>query len=429
MKTSKSTTEKGTIELEVELERADIEKYLKRAAEHLASHASIDGFRKGNAPYDVVCRHVGGEAVVYQEALQAIVGGTLPGALKELPEEIIGQPDIMIQKMVPPFGVSYKATLMISPAVQLGSYEALKVKKQDTAVDDKEVEQVLRELREMRAEEKSVERTAQKGDVVELDIVVKQNGVPIENGASKGTKIILGEERFIPGFEDKIVGVKKDETRTFELIFPERYHEKSLAGKPAEFDVHVAQVSERILPELTDDFVKSLGHADTVVDMKKQVRERLAHEKESEAQEKFQIACMEALAKESKIETIPDGVIDNEVLRMLQEMKQHVAQQGIAFDDYLKSLSKSEDDLKKDFRHNATERVKLSLVAKAYGGEHKITISEKDVDAEVAMYKKAYQNQPQILTRLDSDEYRDEIRSRLQSRKIFGHLAEQVGKK
>jgi len=414
------------LEFFVELERGDIEKYLQRAASSLSQRTPIDGFRKGSAPYDVVCRHVGGEAVVYQEALQSIVAGTLPSVFRDAGSDTLGQPNIAIQKMVPPFGITYKATVAIVPPVTLGDIEKIKVKKRDASFDEKEVEDVLGRLRNMAAEEKAVDRPARAGDVLELAITVKQDGKVIDRGTSSGVRLVLGEGAFIPGFEEKVQGATKGETRTFELTFPAEYYEKNLAGKPAEFVVEIQNVFERTVPELTDVFVKSLGHAETVEDLKKQVRESLQSEKEKEAEEKFEIACMEALVKASTVGEIADSVIGDEVERMLREMKHNVSEQGIPFEDYLKHLKKSEEDLKKEFRSGALERITLSLVARIYGASKGIAVSDDELDKEIDIYRKAYQSQPDVLSRLDSDEYRQDIRNRIQSKKIFKTLVREI---
>jgi len=414
------------LELVVDLERADIERDLQRAAKHIAEHVEIPGFRKGASPYNILARHIGGEAKIYEEALQSIVGRTLEAAINERGLAVAGQPDISITKMVPPFGVSYKAVITLFPSVVLGDVSGIKLKKTEPTVADEEVEKVIHNLREMRAVETVVDRHAAQGDVVVLDLEVLRGGVVIENGASKDFHLILGEGRFIPGFEDRIIGLKAGDTKEFELTFPDEYYEKSLAGKPAQFKVSVKQIKERTMPELNDEFARALGHAQTADDLKKQIRESLQHEKEHEERERFEMACIDALVKQSTIGEMPESLVANEAQKMIAELEQSVARQGMKFDDYLASIKKSKEDLAREFLPKAEHRVKLSLVGREFGKQEKIEASDAEVAVELDIAKKSYQSQPEVLSRLASREYRDYVRNMLVSRKIFKSLADNV---
>ena len=175
----------AVLELIVELLRADIESDLQRTAKHLSEHLDIPGFRKGMAPYDMVSRHIGGEAKIYEEALQSIVGRTLEDAVRKRNLDVAGQPEISIQKMVPPFGVSYKAVILLLPKVELCDVSKIKLDRKDVNTSDEDVESVVNDLRKMRAAEVQVDRPAKLSDKVLLDLEVKRGGVVIENGASK----------------------------------------------------------------------------------------------------------------------------------------------------------------------------------------------------------------------------------------------------
>lgn len=414
------------MELVVALDRTDIEQDLRRAAKRLAEHIDVPGFRKGAAPYDIVSRHIGGEARVYEEALQSIAGRTLESIIRERNLEVAVQPDISIQKMVPPFGVSYKAVMSLLPSVQLGDVSNIKLKRNDVRATDEDVEKVINNLREMYAKEAAVDRPAQQGDRVILDLEVKRGGVPIENGTSKDFPLILGEGRFIPGFEEHVVGLKAGDKKSFELTFPEQYYEKSLAGKPAQFSVLVKQVFLRALPAAGDAFAKDLGHAQTAEELRKQIRESLQYEKEYTERERFEMACMDELVKRSQISELAEPLIVGEAQKMLAELEQSVAQQGANFDDYLASIKRSREDLGREFRPKAEHRLKVSLVGREFGRKWNVSASDDEVKQELAVAKKAHQNQPELLVRLESREYREHIRNILVSRKIFQRLAEKV---
>ena len=418
----------STQELVFDLERSDIEGDLQRAAKHLAEHVEVPGFRKGAAPYDVLARHLKGEAKIYEEALQRIVGRTLEAAVRERNVDVAGEPHISVTKMVPPFGVSYKAVLTLFPSVALGDVSNIKLEKKEAKAADEDVEKVITNLREMYAKEAGVDRAAAAGDKVVLDLDVKRDGVVIENGTSKGFHLILGEGRFIPGFEEQIMGLKAGDTKEFELTFPDEYYEKSLAGKPATFSASITQVMERTLPAVDDVFAKDLGHSQTAEDLRKQIRESLQFEKEREEEERFEMAAMDELVKRSTFGEIPEQLVTGEAQKMLAELEQNVVRQGMKFDDYLTSIRKSKEDLTRELRPQAEHRAKISLVGREFGKQQNIQVSEEEVAAEIAIAKKAYQSRPELLARFESREYREYVRNMLASRKIFARLAEKVSK-
>ncbi|MBI2051127.1 MAG: trigger factor [Parcubacteria group bacterium] len=426
MQISENKLSASVLELVFDLERGDIEQDLQCAAKHIAEHIEIPGFRKGTAPYDVLARHIGGEAKIYEEALQSIVGRTLGAAVRERNMDASGEPDISITKMVPPFGVAYKAAIVLLPSVTLGDISSITLEKKEVKASDAEVEKVISNLRELHAAEAAADRPAQHGDRVVLDLEVKRANAAIEHGASKDFPLVLGEGRFIPGFEEQIMGLKAGDKKEFELMFPDGYYEKSLAGKPAQFAVSIKQVFERTVPEMDDAFAQELGHSQTADDLRTQIRESLQYEKEREERERFEMAAMDELVRRSEFGEIPDQLIAREARKMLAELEQNVARQGMKFEDYLESIKKPKDDLAREFRPQAEHRVKVSLVGRELGKREQIKISDDDVARELAIAKKAYASQPELAAELESPRYRDYVRNMLVSRKIFKALAEKV---
>jgi trigger factor len=428
MDKQENKTSETTIELTIDLERDDIEQDLQNTAQEISKELRIPGFRAGHAPYDVVSRHVGGEAKLYEHALEKIVNRTARKVLDEKKYNSIGQPVIAIQKMVPPFGISYKITLSLMPEIELGEAGKIKIKKEEPKVEEKDIQQVINNLQDMRTQESAVTREAKIGDKAVLDFEVKREGVTIENGSSKDYPLVIGDNKFIPGFEEQIIGLKTGDKKSFELEFPKQYHEKSLAGKIAMFDVVIKQVFERTTPEFNDAFAKILGSAQTAEELKKQITENLKHERTREAEEKFHMQVMEELVKLSKVGEIPEQAIKEEADKMLHELEHSISQQGMKIEDYLKSIKKTQDELQTEFKPKAEHRLKLGLVARKFGKQENISISDQEVLTELETAKKAYANQPELLGRLEQDEYKNYVRNMLMSKKTFEKLAEKVSK-
>lgn len=428
MNITENKPNEASLEITVDLERSDIEADLQKAAKHIGEHINIAGFRPGQAPYDIVARHLGGEAKIYEEALRAIVSRTLPKIIIEKKLETVGRPEISIQKMVPPFGISYKAVLSLMPKVELGDVAKIKVKAKAVSHDLAEVEKVIDQLLEMRMSEVAVERAAQMGDKAVLDFEVKKDNVVIEGGQGKDYHLVLGSGQFIPGFEEQLVGLKSNEEKNFELPFPDNYHAKHLAGAKAQFGVKLKQVFERTKPELTDEFAQSLGGYETAAKLREQIEANVKQDKEAKENERFELDCMEELLKLSKVGPLPEKSLDEEVDKMLHELQHNVEERGMKWEDYLQSIKKTVEDLKKDFRSKAEHRLKLGLVARELGKAQNVVVSEAEVQTEINLTKKSYQHNPQAMTQFASADYKDYVRNVLTSRKIFATLSDRVRK-
>ena len=416
------------IEFLIDLDRADIEVDLQNTAKHISEHINIPGFRKGTATYDVVCRHIGGEAKVYEEASDIIIRKVLIKSLKDNKLDIVGRPDVSIQKMVPPLGISFKVKVVLSPKVELGDATKIKIKKLEPKVEEKDIKQVIDNLRQMRLKEFAVNREAKKGDKVILDFEIKRDNVVIENGKAHDYPLLIGDKKFIPGFEDQVIGLKANDIKKFELKFPEQYFEKSLAGKNAEFSIKIKQVFEQKMPDFDDEFAKTLGEYKSSKELREKIEENLKHEKEREEEERYQVNSMDELVKISKIDNIPDLMIEDEAHKMIHELERDISGQGIKFEDYLKSIKKSKEDLAKEFKPKAISRIKMVLVAREFGKTENIKIDKKDIEKEIEISKKAYLSQPEMLARFESDGYRQYVENALTSRAIFEKLVGKINK-
>lgn len=426
MQIQENKLSESTLEIIFELDRADIEHDLQKAGRRLSEGLAIPGFRPGLAPYDVVCRQVGGEAKVYEEAIDGIVRRTLSPIISEKNLETFGAPEISVQKVAPPFGISYKAIISLLPMVTLGDISKIKVERKTVKTEPNEVDKVIEELRRLRVSEAAVSRALQAGDKAILDFEIKRDNVAIEGGKAIDYPLIIGEGRFIPGFEDNLIGASAGDTKTFTLSFPENFYDKNLVGKSAEFTVKIKQIFERILPEFNDEFAQTVGNVKTAGALRQQIEDNLQKEKEAEEQERFELACMEELLGLSKVGELPEASVKEETEKMLHELEHNIGSRGLKFEDYLTSIKKTKEDLANGFKPRAEHRLRISLVARAFGREENIEIGEDEIDKEVELSKKIYQQSPEMLKQFASQEYRDYVRNILTSRKIFARLAEKV---
>lgn len=424
MKVDRKDLDKNQVELSVEVSVEEMKPHLDKAALKLSQKSKIPGFRPGKAPYDLIKARVG-EMAIYQEALESIINATFYQVVTEQKLITVGQPEIKVEKLAPGNPLIYKAIVPLMPEVTLGNWQTKKIDKKTVKVEEDEVKQTLSQLQAMRAQEVLVDRIANTKDKVEVDFEVSINKVIIEGGTSKKYPIILGEGRMIPGFEDKIIGLKANDEVEFDLKFPAKYMQENLAGKEAHFKVKVLGVYERKLPEIDDAFSKELGF-DKAETLKKQVEENIQKDKEIKETQRLEREAIEQIIASATIGEVPEKLVDNEIHKMIHELEHNVRQQGMEMAGYLKSIKKTHDDLHKDFREQAINRIKAALVLRKLAEEEKITVEEKEIDEELKKQEAHYQGNPQALENLKNPMHRQYLANMLVNQKIIKFISEKI---
>lgn len=386
-------TSSTQITIAVQVPYIELEPLLAKAAEKLSNEIEIEGFRKGKAPYEVIKQKFG-EFKILEEAARMYIEQNFTAVLEEVEKkeydgksfEPVGEPNVSITKLAPGSELEYKITLFILPPVELADYKAIAKKiiagKKVVEVTDKEAETSKDWLRESRSKTITVNRGAEMGDRVEIDYLAKHGGVKLEGFESKNHPLVLGKSRFIPGFDEKIVGMKSGEERVFELTVPGDYHAKNIASKNLQFTAKMNLVQERDVPEWNDEFVKTLGNFASAGEVEKNIRDGLKAEKEEREKERVRMATIEAIADAVKAE-IPDILIERELDKMIAELNDSIVKMGLKFEEYLGHIKKNQDDLKKEWRNDAVKRVKIALALREIAKRENIAPSEEDVQEAI----------------------------------------------
>ncbi len=282
MQVTKKDLEKSQIELTVELTLAEFEPYIVKGAEEVAKNVKIEGFRPGKAPLEVLKQKIG-EMTILEEAAHLAIHKTLDEVIEKntMERQAFGQPNVSITKLAPNNPLEYKITLSLLPTVALGDYKDLKIKEEEVKMDEKELAKSLKELQEMRAVEVLSEEPIKKGDKAVVDIKMFLDKVPVEGGQHNDLAVLVGKEYFVPGFDDHLIGAKKDEERKFNLPYPDDHHQKNLAGKLVEFEVKVKDAYTRAIPELNDQFA-GFFQVKNLEELKKTITDSLLAEKKKE---------------------------------------------------------------------------------------------------------------------------------------------------
>lgn len=422
MNIQKKDLEKSQVELAVELNVDDILPYLKHTATHLSQHKNIPGFRPGKAPYEVIRKNMGDE-LIFKEALDEIVNGTLQAAILQEKVRAFGDPELNFTK-TEPNQIIYTAKFNILPEVKINDWQKEKIKAAEVTVTKEEVDAAVKQLTQMLIKEAAVDRPAQNGDKVFVDFDVLVNGVPIEGGSSKNFGVIIGEGKMIPGFEEQLIGTKAGETKDFKLNFPTEY-KPELAGKEAEFKITVNSVLERIEPTIDDELAKKLG-VESKKELYSKMEENIKLEKKEREDQRIQIEAVKKVVDLSDIGEIPEQLVESETEKIIHEFEHDLSHQGMQIDHYLKGIGKALEDVKKEFRPKALDRIKTSLVLDELIEQEKLSVDIKDVEKEIELQKQHYKDQPQALEDIGRAGYKNYLYNRMLNKKAIDFIASKI---
>lgn len=386
--------DKNQIRLTIEVDAAAVDAAMEKSFQQVARRVNIPGFRRGKAPRATVERYVGKGAIM-EGALDALLTPSYREALDQQDIDPIAQPDIDIVEFEAGKPLRYTAVVTVKPEVELGQYTGLGVAREVREVTDEDVNKQIDALRERSAQLVPAAEGTElaKGQFAVVDFEGFIDDVAFPGGKGENYTLEIGSGTFIPGFEDQLVGAKAGESRDVHVTFPEDYRAKDLAGKAARFAVTVKEIKVKELPALDDEFAKGLGSFQTVEELRQTVRNNLVHIAEDEARAKQTAEAVGKVVDASQVE-IPDIMIEARIDAMLDDIAHRMEAQGLKLEQYLQTTNKTMDDLRGEFREQATKAVKRDLVLEAVAKKENLKAEDIDVDQEIARMAEAYNQQP-----------------------------------
>ncbi|MDX9913090.1 MAG: trigger factor [Candidatus Moranbacteria bacterium] len=419
---------KSKVEFKLVITWDNWKSFLDEAAEKISKEIKIEGFRPGKAPKAIVEQKVGKDLILSTAAENAIKKA-YPQEIKKLELDVIGSPEISIAKLAEGNDLEVMVVASVMPKVELKKYTdevnklnlAYAQEKTEVAAEDilKEIEKIAKS----RAKLVTVRREAKKDDSVVIDFEVKRNGVVIEGGVAKDHNLILGSEVFIPGFEDQIIGMKEGEEKEFELKFPKEYHEKNLAGNPAQFKVNIKLVQEREIPAIDDEFAKSLGNFKDLEDLKNNIKKGMQKEQDFRRQEKRRGDIMEILITKTELsDELPEILVHEEIHKMLHELEGQIQQMGMSLADYVGQMGKTIDDLEKDWIPQAQKRIKAALALEQIIKEKEIEVPSEKIEEAMNKTLQFYKNEKDAKSKIDMKRLFDYTSGMLKNEEAFKML-------
>ncbi len=413
--------------LEIEVPSDEVDRHFATAYKHVAERTKVPGFRPGKAPRHVIDRFVGRNSVL-AEAIDHLVSDSYDRALDQANVVPIDQPEVDIDpsSVVEGQPITFTATVPVRPEVELGSYSDYSFQLETPEVTDEQVEQVIAELREQQATLRPIDdRAARDGDIASVKFIGTVEGEPFEGGSADRMPLVIGEDRMIPGWEANLVGMKIGDESGFNITFPDDYRVEELQGRQTHFEVELLDLREKLLPELTDDFAKSVGDVETVDELRSEIREAMEKRAGAEARHAFGDRIIDFATTNATVE-IPEVMVTNEIEIMRDELRTRLARQSIGMEQYLALSKQSPEELVTELREPATRRVKTLLVLSAIAEKEGVDASDADIEAEIAEQLARYDNDAKLREYLTSRRGRSYLRMTLRNRTLIDRLVERA---
>ncbi len=357
-------------------------KFFDNAFRIIAADLEVKGFRRGKVPLEIAQGRISSKDIL-EKGAELAVRETYPDIVTKQKLETVGSPRVHVTKVARGSPFVYEARVAVLPKILLPDYTNLKIEPREVTVGENEVGEALNWLRKSRAKQRAVPREAQKGDYTVIDFTSRLEGAPVEGGASRNHGFILGEGRFVEGFEDQIEGKKAGDAVSFSLPFPGDFPHTFLAGKTVDFEVTVKSVEEREVPPENDEFARGLGTFPDLAFLRESIRKGLMAEKEAREKERFRAELLEKLCETIDVE-IPDILREHELDKMAAELRSSVEAGGLRFENYLKDVLKKDiSDLRKDWEKQAEKRIRAALVLKEIAKKEEISVSEEEVEEKI----------------------------------------------
>jgi trigger factor len=331
--------------LKIQIPTETVETQVESRLKSMLPRVKIDGFRPGKVPLRIVKQHYGDQ--VFQEVASELIQKSFHDALTQEDLNPAGDPAISTDGIKQGEPLEYTATFEIYPEVALTPVESLKLEKIKSSVSEADVDNMIDTLRKQRTTWEVVDRDSAEGDRVTIDFIGKVDGDAFEGGSANGVAVTIGSGSMIPGFEDKLIGLKAEDETTFNVSFPDDYQAEHLAGKEAEFEVKLIDVRESALPEIDEEFAKAFGVSDgSVEQLRKDIRGNMERELESRIRAEMKNSVMDQLVESNPLE-VPAAIVKQEAETL---QKQTAAQMP------------GTDRPVETYMDEATRRVKLGLI-------------------------------------------------------------------
>lgn len=410
--------EKSSVKLVIEV-GADVWKpALEKAYKKKRGSFSVPGFRKGKAPRKMI-ETMYGSGVFYEEAINQTYFSAYMDAIHEKDLDVVAFPQVDILD-ADQDGYTFSAVVAVRPEVKLGNYKEVTAEVPTTEVTDEMVDAEVMAYARRAQRLETVDHAVENGDTVVIDYEGFDKGEPFAGGKNENYSLEIGSGKFIPGFEEQLIGMKPGEHREIEVTFPGNYH-KDMAGKTVTFQIDLHEVKHPVLPEIDDELAKDVSEFDTLDEFKADLRKKLEGFYGRQNKMEQENAVMEALVKETEVE-VPEAMIQEEAQKVAEEYENQLRQQGQSLDQYMRVLGLKPEDFRDTIMKAAEQRVKVRLTLEEVFKAENMEITDEDLNAALEeMGKEFAMSADELKNMLDMEQFKEDQKLKKASAFIMEH--------
>ena len=377
-------------DVDVKIDGKEWKDALDAAFKVKVKNVSVDGFRKGKVPRDIYERKYGKESL-YVEAADRVIDSAYKKSLDESGLVPVTKPAVEI-KNVNEDEIVFTFAFITRPELKIKTYKNLKIKKEEVKVSKEEIEHELGHLLE-RFEETKIKETGnlENGNIAVIDFEGFRNNKPFDGGKADNYELEIGSGRFIPGFEEQLIGMKKEDEKEIEVTFPEDYPHEDLNGQKAVFKVKLHEIKEKVKRDFDKELFEDIGieGVDSKEKLEAHIKEDIKKSKEAEAEAKYEDKILEEVAKNVEVD-IPQEMVEDEIDRLVDRYKNELASQGMNINLYYQMTGTTEKELRQNMENNAYKDVLYRLMLDEIAKLEKVEISDEDASKEAEEMAKKY---------------------------------------
>ena len=374
MKSAVETLNPTRVRLTVEVPFEELKDSLDAAYKKINQQVTVKGFRKGKIPARVIDQRFGRGAVL-EEAVNDALPKFYTEAVNEAELNVLGQPEVDITELKDGETLNFTAEVDVRPTIEIPDYSGIEVEVDAVEVSDEDVEKAVSDLRERFASTSPVERAAEDGDVVTIDLEAKVDDEVLEDGVANGVSYTIGSGELLDGIDDAVKGLEAGG----EATFASELKGGSAAGKEAEVNVKVTQVAARELPELDDDFAQLASEFDTLEELKADSRKRLENMKQYDQATQAQERVLEKLLELVEV-PVPEKLLEDEIDTRKHNLEHHqLGQMGLTLDKYLEIQGKTAEEFETETREAAIKGIKTQFVLDELVNKEKLNVNQEEL--------------------------------------------------
>ena len=390
MKSTVEALEGNKVKLSVEVDEAELDKAIESAFKRIAHEVRIPGFRPGKAPRRLLEARLGSD-VARQEALREAMPEWYAAAVEEHDVDVIAAPEIDITSGQEEGPVAFDAVVEVRPKITVAGYDSLRVPVPSPVVAESDVDAQIERLRGQYGELRTVERAAQDGDHVSIDVAGSIAGEPVDGLTADDYLYEVGSGAITPEVDDHLRGAKVGDILVFDAAHPDPEEEDAIS-----FRILVKEVKEKVLPEVDDAWASEASEFDTVEELRDDFRTRIGAVKRVQAQLALRQGVIEALTA-LVTDDVPEALVNQEVGRRISDLEHRLQHQGASVEQYLAATGKDAQELVEELREQATAAVKADLALRAVIEAEQIEADDAAVDAEIERIAEQVGEKPEKL--------------------------------